>query len=475
MARGWWLGVVLITVLVIMALWKLSWAYAKTNDIVLPREALNYAGNHTTLWGKIAALAHFDVVKTSEPLTCSDGVANFTCLLSKTDVKPILSALRKAGIEAEATAINASWVLILYYNYSTSDWQWKNYTTIKAWELKWQNQTTRIYQTEIKEHLNNMYRLIKTTLEDVYRYKKIRNVTSIRIWVDTIIIGTNNGTKGKVDPKTAERIRKWIRQDIGSDARVEVIYSESLELFSGGLYPVSIQWNSNGQYKYSGSGSCTLGYTGYLYGDTNLPVFVTGWHCFGFVGTDRTSPYSIAFTINQYTLSTADSRTFFNPGPYSWGYYLWWPILYVDSDAALIGARDPYLFSKANVKPGYVIKADGINDLPIISQLGKYDVKVGDTLYARLGRSQITVSGKVTSLCTGGGVTSPSSDYWVVIRCHTEVDISPQKFQGGDSGSPIYRLQSGGVSAYGVLTGRLGYPSLMWAATLDWINVKLTR
>ncbi|AFA38477.1 MAG: hypothetical protein QW677_05455 [Pyrobaculum sp.] len=94
---------------------------------------------------------------------------------------------------------------------------------------------------------------------------------------------------------------------------------------------------------------------------------------------------------------------------------------------------------------------------------------------AQLGWSQTVVSGKATSLWVCNYVTSPSSNYWVVMRCHTEVDISPQKFQAGDSGSPIYRLQSGGVSAYGVLTGRLGYPSLMWVATLDWIYVKLTR
>jgi len=47
--------------------------------LAIPRDALNYAGNYTTLWGKVAALAHYDVVKASEPLTCTDGVANFTC------------------------------------------------------------------------------------------------------------------------------------------------------------------------------------------------------------------------------------------------------------------------------------------------------------------------------------------------------------------------------------------------------------
>ena len=44
-------------------------------------EAYQYARSHVTLYGKIAALSHYDVLKTTAPLTCSDGVHNFTCLL----------------------------------------------------------------------------------------------------------------------------------------------------------------------------------------------------------------------------------------------------------------------------------------------------------------------------------------------------------------------------------------------------------
>ncbi|RFA92477.1 hypothetical protein CGL51_14205 [Pyrobaculum aerophilum] len=80
----------------------------------LPRVVINYVGNHR---GKIAALAHFNVIKTSEPLTCYDGIVNFTCVISKTDIKPILNALLKAGVEAEAVEINATWVLASFYNY----------------------------------------------------------------------------------------------------------------------------------------------------------------------------------------------------------------------------------------------------------------------------------------------------------------------------------------------------------------------
>ena len=54
--------------------------------------AYQYAKAHVTLYGKMAALSHHDVMKTTEPLTCSDGVQNFTCLLSKTDVMPVLGS-----------------------------------------------------------------------------------------------------------------------------------------------------------------------------------------------------------------------------------------------------------------------------------------------------------------------------------------------------------------------------------------------
>ncbi|MCU7786972.1 hypothetical protein ODS41_03385 [Pyrobaculum sp. 3827-6] len=38
------------------------------SGVDVPREAVNYAGYHTTLWGKIAALSHYDVLKTTDRL-----------------------------------------------------------------------------------------------------------------------------------------------------------------------------------------------------------------------------------------------------------------------------------------------------------------------------------------------------------------------------------------------------------------------
>ena len=81
--------------------------------------AYQYAKLHVTLYGKIAALSHHDVLKTTEPLTCSDGVQNFTCLLSKTDITPVLRELKKIGAAPEASPVARRWVLVLDFNSQT--------------------------------------------------------------------------------------------------------------------------------------------------------------------------------------------------------------------------------------------------------------------------------------------------------------------------------------------------------------------
>lgn len=169
--------------------------------------------------------------------------------------------------------------------------------------------------------------------------------------------------------------------------------------------PVYTHFRSDGQHKYNGEGSCTLGFLGYLYGDPNLPVIITAWHCFAFVGTDRTSPYSveISFSSPRCILCriTAPGNGFFNPSPYAWGPSL--PQLYVLSDSALIGVREPNYFENMGLRFGYVRKADGFKDLPIAGRLGKYDVKVGDGLWLRKGLTGETVSLVVNSLCYSVG------------------------------------------------------------------------
>ena len=84
----------------------------------------------------MAAFSHHDVLKTTEPLTCSDGVQNFTCLLSKTDITPVLRELKKIGAAPEVSPAVRRWVLVLDFNFTEGSWRWRNITVMRGWELK---------------------------------------------------------------------------------------------------------------------------------------------------------------------------------------------------------------------------------------------------------------------------------------------------------------------------------------------------
>jgi len=177
-----------------------------------------------------------------------------------------------------------------------------------------------------------------------------------------------------------------------------------------------------------------------------------------------------------------------NPVPYDWrDLFLSVPVLRVHSDSALISAVDPNFFSNAGLKYGYVRRADGFNDLPIVGQLSKYDVKGGDTLWMRLGHSAETVSGTVFSLCHsvayGGDAAKFENQFVPVMSCHVALDTT--FLQEGDSGSPVYALRGSRgnvfVWAYGVVSGRdiLCLPDINYCtlgavvAPIDWMYVKL--
>jgi hypothetical protein len=317
--------------------------------------------------------------------------------------------------------------------------------------------------------------------------RELKNITAVAVYADKIAIGTSNGTttdgKGKPDHKTTEKIKNHVRKKYG-DITVEVYYTLKAGplVEMAGDYPITLHYKSDGQYKYENGVWCTLGYLGYLYGDPNLPVVITAWHCFGYVGTERTSPFvaSIDFSTPKcYWCSI--SNGFFNPGPYNWRDVLWWSELHVYSDSALIGVRDPNFFSNAGLKYGSVRLADGSKDLPIVGQLSKYDVKEGDRLWMRLGRSDKTVSSTVKSLCESYSITSIGDmqlPYTAVMDCH--VALNGNLVQKGDSGSPVYALRWGpsgyGVYAYGVVSG---YKSAFFTdstivAPIDWIYVKVS-
>ncbi len=189
--------------------------------------AYQHAKAHVTLYGKIAALSHHDVLKTTEPLTCSDGVQNFTCLLSKTDITPILRELKKIDVEPEVSPAAWRWVLVLDFNSTEGTWHWRNVTVVNGWELKWNNETVYIFQAQIKKSLGEMVRISKELSEAFLIRQELKNITAVGIYADKIVIGTSNGTAtdggGKPDPKTIERIKEYIRKRYG-DVIVEVYY-----------------------------------------------------------------------------------------------------------------------------------------------------------------------------------------------------------------------------------------------------------
>ena len=462
-----------------------------------------------TLYGKIAAFSHHDVLKTTGPLTCSDGVYNFTCLLSKTDITPVLRELKKIDVRPETSPVARRWVLVLDFNFTDGTWHWRNITVVRGWELKWNNETAYVFQAQIKKSLGEMVKINKELSEAFFVRRELKNITTVAVYADKIAIGTSNGTttdgkattsgRGKPDPKTTEKIKNYIRKKYG-DITVEVYYTLKADplVEMAGDSPIYTYFRSDGRYEYEASGRCTLGYLGYLYGDPNLPVVITAWHCFGYVGTDRTSPFVARITFSTPKCnwcSISSSNGFFNPGPYKWDVYWLWsviplPGLYVLSDSALIGVRDPNFFSNAGLKYGKVRRADGFRDLPIIGKLGKYDIKEGDTLWMRLGHSDKTVSATVYSPCHSvayigdynifGGILP----FVPVMSCHVALDTTTF-LQKGDSGSPIYALRgrrgNAFVWAYGVVSGRdlLCNPDINYCtlgaivAPIDWVYVKL--
>jgi hypothetical protein len=163
-------------------------------------------------------------LKTTEPLTCSDGVQNFTCLLSKTDITPILRELKKIDVEPEASPVARRWVLVLDFNFTEGSWRWRNVTVMKGWELKWNNETAYVFQAQIKKSLGEMVKINEELLEVFF---VLKNITAVAVYADKIVIGTSNGTAtdggGKPDHKTIERIREYIRKRYG-DVIVEVYY-----------------------------------------------------------------------------------------------------------------------------------------------------------------------------------------------------------------------------------------------------------
>jgi len=448
-------------------------------ELAVPRAALNFAGNHTTLWGKVAALAHYDVVKASEPLTCTNGVANFTCLLSKTDVHPILNALRRIGVNATATPLNLSRVAVAVYNFTAGRWQWWNVTVLGAWNVTSQYGWAVIVQAPLKKSLGEMLKIHDKAVEKLF---KMKNVTTVGILADKLIVGTSNATdaeggRKRPDPATVERIKKAVKE-IDPDVEVEVIYSEPPRpTTAGGSFPItfSVNYNFNTQ-PISASGSCTLGYAGWLNGDTSSQVLVVAWHCIAYVGTDKTSPFTIKAWGPDWSLyfdlKSGDSKLAFATSTYWWQTSSSGLELYMWSDVVAVGVYDPNFFANNNINPGYVWYVNTYQSgsqvirlpvmLPVVQQLSKYDVGVGSTLWVTLGTklaggdyANAVGQGYVLNTCWTG---SYPNEYGFVPVTYCHVLTTYLGNEPGDSGSPVYQLAySGnvptGVMAYGVISG----------------------
>jgi len=147
-----------------------------------------------------------------------------------------------------------------------------------------------------------------------------------------------------------------------------------------------------------------------------------------------------------------------------------------------VGVREPNYFENMGLRFGYVRKADGFKDLPIAGRLGKYDVKVGEGLWVRAGRSDKTVSLVVQSLCYSVGYVKYSAETGFVPVVSFHVALDPAPLQPGDSGSPVYVLrlgQSGYVAwAYGILSGKEAFYNIVLrtiVAPIDFIYVKVSK
>ena len=407
-----------------------------------------------TLYGKMAALSHYDVLRTTEPLTCSDGVRNFTCLLSKTDITPVLRELRKIGAAPEVSPAARRWVLVLDFKFTDGTWHWRNVTVVRGWELKWNNQTAYVFQAPIKKSLGEM---IKTQKEVTWRLlvkKELKGVTGVGVVLDKIIVTTENATaaqdahqKKAVDPATAERIKRFVKS-IDPEVEVEVLYdkTELAQSRDDRFRPVVGGIRIEQVYRAPGFvgyiPGCTLGFTGVV-GDT--PVVLTAWHCIRWTGTDRTrgqaeiyQPYWISWNLIADSIQATCN-------------YFWiFDNIVTACDIVAMRStvpREPRVFRPTESStPQYG---------QVVRRLCPYDV----WLFSELAKAGITTDvtrGTVISHCFSGiaiGQSWGNLTFNVVLLCNSFV--AGMRADEGDSGSPVYRFEGSNdkLGAFGIVSG----------------------
>ena len=416
--------------------------------------AYQYARSHVTLYGKMAALSHHDVLKTTEPLTCSDGVHNFTCLLSKTDIKPILRELRKIDVAPEVSPVARRWVLVLDFKSTDGTWHWRNITVVRGWELKWNNETMYVFQAPIKKSLGEMVKIQKEVSRRLLVKEELKGVTGVGVVLDRIVVTTENATaaqdahqKKAADPAAAERIKRFIKS-IDPEVEVEVLYDkpEPAQSRSDRFRPVVGGIRIEQVYRGPGFEAyirgCTLGFTGVV-GST--PVVLTARHCIRWTGTDRTSgqaeiyqPYRSSWNLIANSIWATCS-------------YLWENNKLVTScDIVAMRStvtREPRVFKpteSSTPQYGQVVRRLGKYDVDLFSEL----VKAGITTDVTRGR---LISHNFDAIYTGqrwGDLT-----FNVVVCCN--VLVAMMRAEDGDSGGPVYRFEGSNnrLGAYGIVSG----------------------
>jgi hypothetical protein len=406
-----------------------------------------------TLYGKIAAFSHHDVLKSTEPLTCSDGVQNFTCLLSKTDITPILRELKKIDVRPEVSPATRRWVLVLDFNFTEGSWRWRNVTVVRGWELKWNNETVYIFQAPIKKSLGEIIKIQKEVSWRLLVKKELKGVTGVGVVLDKIVVTTENATatqdahrKKAADPAAAERIKRFIKS-IDPEVEVEVLYGKPEPAQSRGdrfrpvVGGIRIDWVVH-RPSDEISSYCTLGFTGVV-GDT--PVVLTAWHCIAWAGTDRTrgqaeiyQPYRSSWNLIADSIQATCN-------------YFWiFDNLVTACDIVAMRStvpREPRVFRPTESStPQYG---------QVVRRLCPYDV----WLFSELVKAGITTDvtrGWLISYCFDGiyiGQSWGNLTFNVVLLCNSFV--AGMRADEGDSGSPVYRFEGSNdkLGAFGIVSG----------------------
>jgi hypothetical protein len=120
-------------------------------------------------------------------------------------------------------------------------------------------------------------------------------------------------------------------------------------------------------------------------------------------------------------------------------------------------------------------------------QLSKCDMKAGNSLRIRLGRSGVASRNVVNSLCADGRVglkfirkIIDPSYYIPVWDCHIRLSAGTYEPMSSSSSSPVYRLRVGPdyryavVDAYGIYVGRDKDTKELYVADISWIYVKVS-